>query len=75
MPDETTEPQIHYIEQPFQRVTVGDDDILVVNIPVGFSQACLENMRKNLFEAFGPRKIVLLEGDARIGAIAKEDAR
>ena len=68
----TNEPEIRFLEVSFQRLTVGPDEVLVIQHPGHLSGLALRNLQEITERAFGKCHIVLLEEGMKIGAVKLE---
>jgi len=71
--EDSPQPEPKFIEHPFQRVTVGDDDVIVVNAGTCLSQHAVDHLTDSLKRAFPGRRAIVLEQGMTLGVVAKED--
>ena len=67
---EAAEP-IRLVEGEFQRVVLGADDVIVVTVPGRISDKQIAFITDQLKRVFEGRKVLILEGGAKIGAMAE----
>ena len=66
-------PKPEFIEQPFQRVLIGPDDIIMVSTPASLSTPQAERIRGHLKEKFPNNTTIILDKGMTLGVVAKED--
>ncbi len=61
-----------FIEAEFQRVTIGEDDTIVLMHPRRLSEKALRHLEQSTRRQFPGRKIMILEEGMKIGVLGKE---
>ena len=68
-----SEVDVKFLEVPFQRVVIGDDDCIVLNCEQPLSLHAHEVLIKKAKRVFGiDRDIIVMSGGVTISAIAEE---
>lgn len=67
--------QIRWLEQPFTRLDISPDDVLVLKFPGILSEEAVMRLKQTTAALFGTARVVLLEDGLEIGAVRMtEDA-
>ena len=64
--------QVRFLEQPFQRVVLGKDDVVVLSMDGAVSDNAFKNLRRVVGDVFPNNKMILLEDGMTIGAVGKD---
>lgn len=70
----TEELNIKFIEGEFQRVVIGQDDILVLSYPGQLSPDAWGRIRATIHRHYPKLKLLLLEEGMKAGVIAQENS-